>query len=143
MTPPIHPSTVAPALVPLQSGLTGQLVSVLVNGLIFGSIFALTAVGLTLVFGILDVPNFAQGEFASFAGYGTIVLATATGVADLLAQAGVPFRTAHEVVATAADDATSKASAANCAVRMLMTYYLSRLSRPLTKSFSASPVPKR
>ncbi|MEF8854323.1 MAG: argininosuccinate lyase [Haloarculaceae archaeon] len=29
--------------------------------------------------------------------------ATATGVADLLAQAGVPFRTAHEVVATAAD----------------------------------------
>lgn len=80
MTPPIHPSTVAPALLPLQSGVTGQLVSVLVNGLIFGSIFALTAVGLTLVFGILDVPNFAQGEFASFAGYGTIVLATATGV---------------------------------------------------------------
>ncbi|MEF8886905.1 MAG: argininosuccinate lyase [Haloarculaceae archaeon] len=29
---------------------------------------------------------------------------TATGVADLLAQAGVPFRTAHEVVARAAED---------------------------------------
>ena len=29
--------------------------------------------------------------------------ATATGVADLLAEAGVPFRTAHEVVATAAE----------------------------------------
>jgi argininosuccinate lyase len=29
---------------------------------------------------------------------------TATGVADLLAQSGVPFRTAHEVVATAAEE---------------------------------------
>ncbi|WP_248517697.1 argininosuccinate lyase [Salinarchaeum laminariae] len=29
---------------------------------------------------------------------------TATGVADLLAQSGVPFRTAHEVVAVAAED---------------------------------------
>ncbi|MEF8831148.1 MAG: argininosuccinate lyase [Halobacteriales archaeon] len=32
---------------------------------------------------------------------------TATGVADLLAQAGVPFRTAHEVVATAAETTES------------------------------------
>jgi argininosuccinate lyase len=39
----------------------------------------------------------ADLEAAAAAGF-----ATATGVADLLAQAGVPFRTAHEVVATAA-----------------------------------------
>jgi len=65
---------------PLQASVSKKLFSVLVNGLIFGSIFALTAVGLTLVFGILDVPNFAQGEFASLAGYGTIVLVGATGI---------------------------------------------------------------
>jgi len=42
---------------------------------------------------------------------------TATGVADALAAAGIPFRTAHEIVAdaaaTAADDADSEALAAN------------------------------
>jgi len=47
---------------------------VLVNGLIFGSLIALTAVGLTLIFGVLDVPNFAQGEFATFGGLATVFL---------------------------------------------------------------------
>jgi branched-chain amino acid transport system permease protein len=57
-----------------------QLISVLINGFIFGGIFALTALGLTLIFGILDVPNFAQGEFATFAGYLTILLGTTAGL---------------------------------------------------------------
>ena len=35
----------------------------LVNGIAFGAIYALVAVGLTIVFGILEVVNFAQGEF--------------------------------------------------------------------------------
>jgi branched-chain amino acid transport system permease protein len=42
-----------------------------VNGLTFGSLLALSAVGLSLIFGILDVPNFAQGEFATLAGFTT------------------------------------------------------------------------
>lgn len=42
---------------------------VLVNGAIFGSLLALTAVGLSLIFGVLGVPNFAQGEFAALAGF--------------------------------------------------------------------------
>jgi branched-chain amino acid transport system permease protein len=35
----------------------------LVNGIILGSIYVLVALGLTLVFGIVDVVNFAHGEF--------------------------------------------------------------------------------
>ncbi|WP_277542387.1 argininosuccinate lyase [Haloarcula laminariae] len=45
-------------------------------------------------------------EAAATAGF-----ATATGVADLLAMAGVPFRTAHEVVAEAAADLDADADA--------------------------------
>jgi branched-chain amino acid transport system permease protein len=45
-----------------------------VNGIIFGSLLALAAVGLSLVFGVLEVPNFAQGEFATLAGFTTIGL---------------------------------------------------------------------
>lgn len=39
------------------------------NGLAFGSIYALGAVGLTLVYGILKLVNFAHGEFLTFGAY--------------------------------------------------------------------------
>jgi branched-chain amino acid transport system permease protein len=51
-----------------------QLLLALVNGSVFGGLLMLTAVGLTLVFGVMDVPNFAQGEYASLAGYATVGL---------------------------------------------------------------------
>lgn len=51
-----------------------QAAFVLVNGLLFGSLLALTAVGLSLVFGVLGVPNFAQGEFATLAGFAVVGL---------------------------------------------------------------------
>ncbi len=40
-----------------------QFVQQLVNGLTIGLIYALMAVGLTVIFGILRIGNFAQGEF--------------------------------------------------------------------------------
>ena len=49
-------------------------VFILLNGLIFGSLLALTAVGLSLIFGVLGVPNFAQGEFAAVAGFAVVWL---------------------------------------------------------------------
>lgn len=69
-----------PGLSVAQTVTVSKLVQVLINGFIYGGIFALTAVGLTLIFGILDVPNFAQGEFATFAGYLTILLTTTVGL---------------------------------------------------------------
>ncbi|RQG86710.1 branched-chain amino acid ABC transporter permease [Natrarchaeobius halalkaliphilus] len=47
----------------------GQIAFAIINGLVFGSILALIAVGLSLIYGVLDVPNFAQGEFATLSGF--------------------------------------------------------------------------
>ncbi len=49
----------------------------LLNGLVNGMILALVASGLTLIFGIMDVVNFAHGELFMLGAYvGTTVLAT-------------------------------------------------------------------
>ncbi len=45
----------------------GQL---LLSGLLIGSIYALMSIGLTLIFGVLRVVNFAHGEFLMLAMYG-------------------------------------------------------------------------
>lgn len=47
-----------------------------VNGLISGSVFALVAVGLTLIFGVMRIVNFAHGEFLMVAMYTTYLMAT-------------------------------------------------------------------
>ena len=52
----------------------GTALFVVLNGLVFGSLIALTAIGLSLVFGVLDIPNFAQGEFATLGGLATVFL---------------------------------------------------------------------
>ncbi|MGV3549223.1 branched-chain amino acid ABC transporter permease [Rhizobium sp.] len=41
----------------------------LINGLALGSTYALVAMGLTLVFGVLLIPNFAHGELYMFGGF--------------------------------------------------------------------------
>ena len=79
-----------------------------VNGIVTGMILALVASGLTLIFGIMDVVNFAHGELFMLGAYiGVVVLATSgsfwialvlsildrgEGAAELYAAAGVPFR---------------------------------------------------
>ncbi len=41
----------------------------LINGLIIGVFYALMAVGLSLIFGILKIVNFAHGEFYMLGAY--------------------------------------------------------------------------
>jgi branched-chain amino acid transport system permease protein len=50
-----------------------------VNGIVAGMILALVASGLTLIFGILDVVNFAHGELFMFGAYIGFVIVAATG----------------------------------------------------------------
>ncbi|MEF8780146.1 MAG: argininosuccinate lyase [Haloferacaceae archaeon] len=59
--------------------------------------------------GAVATATWNERALADAAGEG---FSTATGVADLLAMAGVPFRTAHEVVATAAERFENDLSAA-------------------------------
>ena len=54
-----------------------QIVIQTVNGIVTGMILALVASGLTLIFGIMDVVNFAHGELFMLGAYvGVIVLAS-------------------------------------------------------------------
>jgi branched-chain amino acid transport system permease protein len=50
-----------------------------VNGVVTGMILALVASGLTLIFGIMDVVNFAHGELFMFGAYIGVIVAIATG----------------------------------------------------------------
>jgi branched-chain amino acid transport system permease protein len=59
----------------------------LAGGLLAGLVFALVAVGLTLVYGVMDVVNFAHGEFLMLAMYATLGLAL-VGIGPLV---GLPL----------------------------------------------------
>jgi branched-chain amino acid transport system permease protein len=60
-------------------------VDLLINGLIIGMFYALMAVGLTLIFGILKVVNFAHGEFYMVGTYTYTLVALKLGVDPWLA----------------------------------------------------------
>ena len=59
----------------------------LAGGLLTGLVFALVAVGLTLIYGVMDVVNFAHGEFLMLAMYAALGLAL-LGIGPLL---GLPL----------------------------------------------------
>jgi len=61
-----------------------QIIQALVNGLFLGGIYGLIAIGLTLPFGVMDIPNFAHGEFVMLAMYPTFFLWTAFGFDPIL-----------------------------------------------------------
>jgi branched-chain amino acid transport system permease protein len=67
----------------------------LANGVVIGSTYVLVAVGLTLIFGILGVVNFAHGEFYMIGGYvgifvvSVLKLPLAIGVVAVLAASAV------------------------------------------------------
>jgi branched-chain amino acid transport system permease protein len=51
----------------------------LLNGIVQGMIYALVAAGLTLIFGMLDIPNFAHGAFYALGAYVAFTLVSSTG----------------------------------------------------------------
>src|SRR5215212_6706041 len=53
----------------------------LINGLTIGSIYALIALGYTMVYGILRLINFAHGDIYMVGAYAGFILATALGFA--------------------------------------------------------------
>ncbi|MFX0543518.1 branched-chain amino acid ABC transporter permease [Roseovarius sp. S4756] len=62
---------------------------VVVNGLLLGGLFAITSVGLTLIFGIVKVVNFAHGEFLMIGMYATFLVSTQLGLHPYAAVAAI------------------------------------------------------
>jgi branched-chain amino acid transport system permease protein len=63
----------------LQTVSFDQLLIQTINGIVTGMILALVASGLTLIFGIMDVVNFAHGELFMLGAYAGVVVLAATG----------------------------------------------------------------
>lgn len=53
---------------------------VAINGLLTGGVFAIIAIGLTLIFGVLEIVNFAHGEFVMLGMYASYFLYTLLGI---------------------------------------------------------------
>ena len=59
------------------------LISSIVAGLLIGMVLALVALGLTIIFGVMDIVNFAHGEFLMIGMYTGLLTAQATGMDPL------------------------------------------------------------
>jgi neutral amino acid transport system permease protein len=71
-----------------------QLTQLLVNGLVTGSIIAISAVGLTLIYGTLGIVNFAHGDYLTFGAYMAFVANVTLGVGIVPAAAFAMLATA-------------------------------------------------
>ena len=48
----------------------GVLIQVVISGLLMGGIYALVAIGLSLIWGVTDIVHFAHGDFMMLAMFG-------------------------------------------------------------------------
>jgi branched-chain amino acid transport system permease protein len=61
-----------------------QLIQQLINGLLIGCVYALIAVGLTLIWGVMNIVNFAHGDFLMLSMYVSFWSYTLWGIDPLL-----------------------------------------------------------
>ncbi|HWR92222.1 MAG TPA: branched-chain amino acid ABC transporter permease, partial [Desulfobacterales bacterium] len=54
------------------------------SGILLGMVLSLVALGLTIIFGLMDIVNFAHGEFLMIGMYTGLLTAQATGMDPLL-----------------------------------------------------------
>lgn len=74
-------TTVAQPL--LVDGLT-NLIQAILTGLMQGGVYALISIGLTIIFGVMGIINFAQGEFLMLGMYTTFFLFVGLAISPLL-----------------------------------------------------------
>jgi branched-chain amino acid transport system permease protein len=60
------------------------LIQSILSGVLIGGVYALTGIGLTLIFGVMRVINFAQGELVMVGMYGTFFLFQLVGIDPFL-----------------------------------------------------------
>lgn len=100
------------------------LVQTLINGIVVGSIYAMVALGYTMVYGILGIINFAHGEVMMI---GAMVAMT---IATLLLKAGLPVLLVLILAAIAA-----------MIVCMVLSYTMEKVAyRPLRNAPKLAPL---
>src|SRR5207245_6414933 len=62
-----------------------ELLQHLLNGLVLGGTYALLGIGLTLIFGLMNVVNFAHGEFYTLGAYVSFAALTLAGAGFFVA----------------------------------------------------------
>ncbi|MCH7795514.1 MAG: branched-chain amino acid ABC transporter permease, partial [Proteobacteria bacterium] len=63
---------------------TEIILQTIISGLLMGFIYALVAAGLSLIFGLMEIVNFAHGEFMMLSMYAAFWLYTFFGLDPLL-----------------------------------------------------------
>ncbi|WP_083282880.1 branched-chain amino acid ABC transporter permease [Humibacillus sp. DSM 29435] len=76
---------VAIALAYLRAGNGDVVRQAVLTGILIGGVYGLVAMGLTLIFGVLDIVNFAHGAFLAVALYITVTMVSRLGVNPLVA----------------------------------------------------------
>jgi len=69
----------------LRSGSTVVVTQAVVTGILIGGVYGLVAMGLTLIFGVLDIVNFAHGSFLAIALFLSYYLVAGMGMHPYLA----------------------------------------------------------
>ena len=65
--------------------MSGQLLQQLVNGLLVGCVYSLIAIGLTLIWGVMNIVNFAHGDFLMLGMFVSFWLYTLYGIDPIFA----------------------------------------------------------
>ncbi len=60
------------------------MVQQIINGILLGGVYALVGVGMSMIFGIVQLTNLAHGEFVILSAYLSTVLCTGLGLHPLL-----------------------------------------------------------
>jgi branched-chain amino acid transport system permease protein len=77
---PLAVAAVVIGLALLRSGSGVVVTQAVLTGLLMGGVYGLVAMGLTLIFGVLDIVNFAHGAFLTIALYITVEMVGRLGV---------------------------------------------------------------
>lgn len=99
-----------------RSGVLDRLAQNLVDGLMFGALLGITAIGLSLIYGVTGIVNFSHGDFVSFGAllatflnasvggpHAEILLAIAAAVV-MISLLGVPLAAAFHSIGRRAED---------------------------------------
>jgi branched-chain amino acid transport system permease protein len=73
-----------------------------INGLVLGSIYALIALGYTLVYGVLRLINFAHSEVFMLSAFGSFIALNILGVPHRLSNGNDPYKSGWPLVGTLA-----------------------------------------